>query len=1071
MPVDYGKIRDENRAFKDPKVRRLVRDFIVESYADRAHFILELLQNAEDAFERRDDTWSGDRTVSFKLSRDQLRVSHHGEPFNENDVRGISGIGESTKSEELTSIGRFGIGFKSVYRFTDRPEVHSGDEDFAIEDFVFPTAVPPIDRDPDETVILMPLHPDNVVEYNDKIAQALEGLDVRSFLFLRKIEELRWEVEGCDWGHYVREVAIEDEIARRVNVIGHVKDLIGEETDVNEEWIVFSRRVQNDGKEAGHVEIAFYVDRATGTIRRLGESKLVVYFPTVVETRLGFLVQGPYRTTPNRDNVPEDDEWNQGLVDQTCVLLKDALIWLRDRKLLNAEVLRCLPLRSFPGDMVEPLFDATKELLSTERLLPKFNGGYVAANRSLMGDSEALRSLFSEQQLSEIYGLAFSWLSGDFTIDRNPGLRRYLMSELGFSETTVESILRDIRPEFLESQSDGWMIRLYEFLATQRALRPQLRRLPLIRLHDGTHVAAEIGGQPSAYFPTGNKTDFPTVKEDVCISAGAQDFLESLGIQRPDLIDDIIAHVLPKYQSENSRAAPNGYEVDVDRILRAYTEAQNHQRKQRLIDELSTTAWVMAVDINHGRKQLVRPTDLCLATERVRNVFSGITGVLLVDESFECLSRDNLSDLLTRCGANADFVPTEIENSARFSTDELETMRIDTQRNAGNPISEDVQDWRVRGLGVFLSRLDALPPRQQIAKARLLWESMADWREMQTRGTYSWSHRRERSCQFDSEFIEQLSNTPWIPGPDGELKRPEEVDFDVLEWAPNPTMQSRLPFKPSEIKLLAQKLDFEPDMLDLLKRRGLTTISSLREFGIVDDQFDDGAPSSQTETEEQSDRFEQLFLDAMTQTPTDAVDSPVIMPSGGPKTAESAKHDTQRSLGHGRQGRRVTREVTRFAPSAASRGLDEKFKNMLSGDYGRRCQICGKTFQTRKGDLQVFADHVVAPSESTGTNHFGNLMSLCGWHYALISYGQWVLLDPITEEPSKALETDQDIGGIIGLLEKAETEFDNDGNEFITLPVRFWNIYSDWRSNAEHFDEEIRFSLPHRTYLVELLKT
>ena len=56
-------------------------------------------------------------------------------------MKGVCGVGETTK--DLTDIGRFGIGFKSVYSITDRPEVHSGNENFAIDSFVFPTEVPP----------------------------------------------------------------------------------------------------------------------------------------------------------------------------------------------------------------------------------------------------------------------------------------------------------------------------------------------------------------------------------------------------------------------------------------------------------------------------------------------------------------------------------------------------------------------------------------------------------------------------------------------------------------------------------------------------------------------------------------------------------------------------------------------------------------------------------------------------------------------------------------------------------------------------------------------------------------
>src|SRR4029077_14839938 len=124
----------------------------------RTHFIFELLQNAEDALARR-TRWVGSRSVRFHLTERALRVSHFGRPFDDPDVRGICGIDESTK--DLTAIGRFGIGFKSVYAFTDRPEGHSGDEDFAIESYVWPCAVSSIARDADETVFVLPFKPDD----------------------------------------------------------------------------------------------------------------------------------------------------------------------------------------------------------------------------------------------------------------------------------------------------------------------------------------------------------------------------------------------------------------------------------------------------------------------------------------------------------------------------------------------------------------------------------------------------------------------------------------------------------------------------------------------------------------------------------------------------------------------------------------------------------------------------------------------------------------------------------------------------------------------------------------------
>src|SRR5712691_1154245 len=144
MASDYESIRADNERRYGTDIGRIGPMLLADRYDDRTHFIFELLQNAEDALARR-PSWAGSRAVSFALSESALRVSHSGKPFDDRDVRGICGIAESTK--DLTAIGRFGIGFKSVYAFTDRPEIHSGGENFAIESFVWPVAVPEIQRD------------------------------------------------------------------------------------------------------------------------------------------------------------------------------------------------------------------------------------------------------------------------------------------------------------------------------------------------------------------------------------------------------------------------------------------------------------------------------------------------------------------------------------------------------------------------------------------------------------------------------------------------------------------------------------------------------------------------------------------------------------------------------------------------------------------------------------------------------------------------------------------------------------------------------------------------------------
>ena len=93
-----------------------IRRSTVDKYADPGHFVYELLQNAED----QEATW-----VRFALDRDRLVFSHNGKPFSVADVESITGIGNSDKPEQANKIGRFGIGFKSVFAVSDRPEVYT----------------------------------------------------------------------------------------------------------------------------------------------------------------------------------------------------------------------------------------------------------------------------------------------------------------------------------------------------------------------------------------------------------------------------------------------------------------------------------------------------------------------------------------------------------------------------------------------------------------------------------------------------------------------------------------------------------------------------------------------------------------------------------------------------------------------------------------------------------------------------------------------------------------------------------------------------------------------------------
>ena len=617
MTVDYNRLRAENVVRYGTDIGRIGGMLLANRYDKRTHFIYELLQNAEDALRRREN-WHGSRGVAFELTPTELTITHWGAPFNEGDVRGVCGIDESTK--DITSIGRFGIGFKSVYAFTTRPEVHSGDEAFAIENYVWPIAAPARRRHPDQTVIVLPLDEDDD-EAKEEIIEGLQTLGPRTLLFLRNVKEISWSVQGGASGLYFRD----DPVVRGPNV--RELSLMGQQQgqkEIEETWLVFSKEVHNEGKLVGHTEVGFSlaIDAKNPEVRKvepLADSTLVVFFPTVLATNTGFLIQGPYRTTPSRDNVPPKNLWNRRLVRETGDLLIEALKWLGAEKMLDASALRCLPLEreKFSDGLLAPLFERVKRALRSDALLPCSDGSYASAADVRLSRTQDLRDLFQPDQLGTILEAEkpIKWLSADITADRTPALRQYLIYELGLSEQTPESLLPKLDAVFLQAQPDDWIVRLYEFLNKVPSVVEGLDDVPLVRLENGTHVAAFIMGQPQAFLPTDAETEFPTVRRSVCARPQAKKFLQSLKLTEPDPVDDVIRNLLPKYQARRINAG--NYAADIARILHAF-ETDSTAQKDKLISSLKLSKFVMAREMDNGSTSFQWPEHIYLATARLK---------------------------------------------------------------------------------------------------------------------------------------------------------------------------------------------------------------------------------------------------------------------------------------------------------------------------------------------------------------------------------------------------------------------------------------------------------------------
>jgi hypothetical protein len=792
VPADYGKIREENIARYGWDTA--VLDLLGQLYSERTHFIFELIQNAEDARATE---------VEFELFADRLELRHNGLSFTEADVRRICGVGPSGagaagtgsagKAADLTAIGQFGIGFKAVYAYTRSPEVHSGDENFRIENYVRPFAAEPLPAE--ATLFVFPFDLDTVPApvAAAEIGAALTALQPRILLFLRHVRRLR--VGGTSVPSTVvdREVAVWAGGAGGADRAGGAggADRAGGAGGADraggagggrrvtltggrgrrEEWLVWHRRAEGLDQVAPPVEVAFLTEG--GRLVAVGSSPLVVFFPTEKETFLGFLVQGPYRTTPARDNVPGHDPANQVLVRETAALLADVLRQLRDEGLLTAEVLQALPLdagRFEAGTMFAPLFEAVADLLAAEPLVPVAGGGYGVAVDLELADRPGVRELLSPDQLGTLLGagraVAFT---GESISERDtPALWRYLRDEIGLDEITPAAVVQRVTGEFLAAQTDEWMARFYGFLATDSALVRAARTKPVIRLEDGRQVEpVDDEGRPIVYLPGPGPSRLPTVRRAVAAATVARPFLAALNLAVPDVVAEALGFVLPRYDDlELAQLDLAGHDADLETVVRALDEAPPGPREE-LLGRLARTPFLIGENAASGEQRLLPPPRLYQRSKELEVYFDQNPDAWFAGDRYGPW----LAQLRAMGVRPAVEVRARTPNQLGYVVIALEFGRNERGLGGFDPAAE------IDGLAFALGH-------PGYARSEYVWNTLLAPNRRLVSGVV------ERSVlpsfadvtqeEARSALAETVEGAAWLPGRDGTFRRPAEVSVDDL---------------------------------------------------------------------------------------------------------------------------------------------------------------------------------------------------------------------------------------------------------------------------------------------------
>ncbi len=788
MPSDYKAITEYNveQLGKDTASRKSQ----VNMYSDFSHFVFEILQNADDHEATK---------IKFKLSPEELIIEHNGIPFKEKNVEAISYFGKSTSRDDLIKTGCFGLGFKSVFAITATPSIHSGDENFLIYGLYRLKAL----QSPQElktgiTRICLPFnHPEEKPDFIKtltekttafkKISHRLKELDMNTLLFNHNILEIRWSIQDEQGnkknGHYLRD----DENKFKLKISNDLQTRRTEITDGDnlETYLVYSRPINWHNKSYKPVDIAFYLKKENEKeIIYSSLKKLFVLFPTTVDTHMGFLINGPFRTPAHRETVSDEDEFNEFLFQEIALLITDTLIELRQKGFLTISLLETLPIKMqhfSEKSMFYPIADTVRNAFKNEKLLPATDDGvFVSSGSAKIARGSELRKLLTYNQLKGLFGHDedIHWLPGD--IKQNSNLHTYLIKELKVEEVRPERFAQLLSSEFLNKQKDEWYIKFYNFLRGQDALWKKgfsyysegtLRRKPIFRCEDGeNHPAFDSNGNPLVFLPIQSEMDFPMVKLSICSDDNANSFLVNFGLVKPDICAKVINEILPSFEEEDEDETE---EISLEKykeilnLIDEATQISNSPLYSTLIDHLKTTPWILAENL-FGEEEFKTPSELYLPSDELGMYFDGNEGAWFVSDGI--LIRE---ELLLRIG---------VTNKVRINCKGIEESKK-------NPKAE-ITLWSYhgshgKGINCFdhNTKVDGLQEALEsitVEKAIYIWNKFAILLSRFIKGEIKRATRQDysnaKTYEYFSKFGSLITKNAWIPTVNGEFKNPSDGD-------------------------------------------------------------------------------------------------------------------------------------------------------------------------------------------------------------------------------------------------------------------------------------------------------
>ncbi|HPI29413.1 MAG TPA: hypothetical protein PLB59_01635 [Bacteroidales bacterium] len=627
-------------------------------YAQPARFIEEILQNTEDAYARK-KTKNFNNLVRFKLFGDRVEIHHNGKDFDEADLMSITTFAHTTKTNDssINQIGKFGIGFKSVFSITDTPEIHCEPYHYAITDYEVLENTEP--KKPDEnfnTLIILPFKKKSQAICFDAVKNGLTELNEYSLLFLKKTSCIEIYFSGANALRIERRQTITDKIFRLVSICKTYAQGNQETTD----YIIFS---QEPLAEKQQPELAFKTEKNQEkiTFTPIDNAPVCVYFPTRMNSRLHFILNAPFTTNPLREYIPFDSRLapqNLRVLDESKKLFLKVLRSLKQKKWFDLRLIAMLPLMTTdnhePGPTTDSLiyrtfYDTLLSFLRSEAAIPLPGNRYAAIHDVMMPHNGEIAALLDPKDLHVLFQKKY-FVDPQINANQFGEVKKYFEEGLQVKTADAQGFGFRLRVavDFLKEKKIPWLKKFYQYVHKQQFLWDEfhvseyysLRSAAIVLTQSGSFVAAYTdGNRHGVFLPVGTKCLLPVIHKKLAGDTDCLAFFKDMGISEPEMADDVEFNIIPQFGDAQTIFGKH-YVKSIEKIIQAYISVPL-QRKERIAGLLKNTPWLCCVPFGMpAAYAFKKPEDIYIHSAGLMNYFEGYYEAWVVEPSlFKHLSK------------------------------------------------------------------------------------------------------------------------------------------------------------------------------------------------------------------------------------------------------------------------------------------------------------------------------------------------------------------------------------------------------------------------------------------------